>query len=316
MITKIQLFFTVLLISICSFVKAQEPDYSLARIGKKVQGVYIFLNAEPAQAYDFIATIKVNDFWEERTPQEAFDRLITKAKKKYPNFNGIIFHSDDFHTADLIKFKGLDIGSGGFRVGDKVSFVEGGDKVTFGEIIAVNSSKQEATFKFLTEYNAEKIETVRFTKLQLLSEDDYSKAIKSAEGSKKIFTVNQFVSWPEQGEMKYGIIQEVNIQTEKAVIKYKSEIGLDKIKTKSLSDIIPAKEADYQSFVDKIQIEVSKHTFIAGDKVKWIRGSGSIIQAVIVSFDATTMKATVKYTNDKNLEKVNSVDAFDLVKDE
>lgn len=311
-----KLYFTFLFVSLGFIAIAQEPDYSMAKIGKKTQGVYIFINAEPVQQYDFIATVEVSDFWAKRTPQEAYERLITKSKNKYPNFNGIIFHNDDFHKADLIKFKGLEVGGGGFHVGDKITYKEYGNKIIYGEVIAVNNSRQEATFKYLNEYNAENNQTVKYVKLQPITEEEYTKAVKNAEGGKKIYTVGQKISWTEFSKIKYGVIQEVNIQNQKAVIKYMLDNGQEKIKTKSLSDIFPANETDYQNYIDKIQVEVNKHKFKVGDKVKWIRSSGTIIHATVILFNETTMNATIKYNNDKNLEKNSSVDAFDLIKDE
>lgn len=250
------------------------------------------------QSYDYVATVEVSDFWIKKTPQEAYERLIEKSKKKYPNFNAIIFHK-----ADLIKFQGLEIGGGGFHVGDKITYKESGNKVIYGEIIAVNNSKQEATFKYLNEYNTYDNRTAKYTKLQPITDEEYSKALKSAEGNKKTYVVGQKVSWIELSKIKYGVIQEINVETQKAVIKYMLDNGLDKIKTKSLGDIFPVDETDYQNYIDKIQTEVNKHKFQVGDTVKWIRSSGVTIHAVVISFSETTMSATIKYSDEKKSEK-------------
>lgn len=295
---------------------AQEVDYSVAKVGKKIQGIYIFMNAEPIQQYDYIATIEISDFWSKRSPQEAFEKVIKKAKNKYPNFNAIIFHNDDFEKADLIKFKGLELNTGGLRIGDKITYRSVGDKITYGEIIAVNNSKQDATFKYLDEFNAEVNETVKSNKLQLITGEEYEKGVSNSQKNKRTFSVGQKVSWNEMNKPKYGTIQEIKLEDHRVKIKYIQERGEEKIKSKSMEDIFPATDNDYQTFNDKILQEVAKHKYKVGDKVKWMKTSNTTIHATVLSFNESEMNATIKYLDDKNVEKVSTVDSFDLLKEE
>ncbi len=114
----------ILLIAMQSMVFSQtiNNDYSLAKVGEKINGVLIFINAEPYYEYNYIATIKVSINWS-GTKTENFEKTIKKAKKKYSSFNGMIFHSENLNKADLIRFKGLKLSKGGFSIGDNVSFV-------------------------------------------------------------------------------------------------------------------------------------------------------------------------------------------------
>ena len=84
----------IFLLAISSIIFAQDPgygekDYSLARVGKKTQGVYLFIGTEPFYKYDYVATIKAKI---ELFEPKSYDRTIKKAKKKYPYFNGLIFN--------------------------------------------------------------------------------------------------------------------------------------------------------------------------------------------------------------------------------
>lgn len=97
----------------------EEKDYSLARVGKKTQGVYLFIGVEPFYKYDYVATIKAQiDLYNK---EKTIDKTLKKAKKKYPYFNGVIFHGKG--KADLIQFKGEEMTRGGFTLGQEVTFM-------------------------------------------------------------------------------------------------------------------------------------------------------------------------------------------------
>lgn len=150
---------------------SQEKDYSLARVGEKIHGVYIFLLESPLNEYEFIATIKVKADWS-GSREHAFEKAIKKAKKKYPYFNGMIFQKPNLREADLIIFKGLGVSRGGFKIGDKVTFIEY-DKLNYGEVAVLGSSKNKAGIKYIDINGNEKIKEIKYSELTSISEEDY-----------------------------------------------------------------------------------------------------------------------------------------------
>jgi hypothetical protein len=123
---------------LANIVIAQETkDYSLAKAGEKVNGVYIFVLCEPAQEYEYIATVDVKMTWD-GTLEENFEKAIKKAQKKHPYFNALIFQKKDMSKADLIKFTDIDISKGGVSLGSKVSFIES-KKMKVGEVVELKN---------------------------------------------------------------------------------------------------------------------------------------------------------------------------------
>ena len=100
-IKKLSILLTVMLTFSMSSFAQSNTDYSLASVGKKIYGVFIFLGSEPANEYQYISTVKVKITWS-GSQRESFEKAIKKAKKKYPYFNGMIFHTDNFDEVDLI----------------------------------------------------------------------------------------------------------------------------------------------------------------------------------------------------------------------
>ena len=73
----------------------------------QISGFYIFVNSTPVKEYKYIATIKCSGTWGSGQYQDIRNNLIKKARKKYPEGNGIIFYFYDGGTdkADIIKLK-------------------------------------------------------------------------------------------------------------------------------------------------------------------------------------------------------------------
>ena len=99
----VKIAFCMLFISIVALGQ-QEKDYSLAKVGKKVLGIYIFIGCEPNNEYDYIATIDVR--WHEGDPDKSFLELIERGKKKYTNFNAINFY---FNITKFFLFLNLNL---------------------------------------------------------------------------------------------------------------------------------------------------------------------------------------------------------------
>jgi hypothetical protein len=120
-----------------------KKDLRLARIGKKIQGVYLFMGTEPFYKYKYVATVnaEIDYYNKERT----IDKIIKKSKKKYPYFNGVIFYGSQ--KADLILFEEEEITRGGFVLGQEVTFKKG--KTIFNAVIfELESGKNKATIKY------------------------------------------------------------------------------------------------------------------------------------------------------------------------
>jgi len=132
--------------STTSFAQEKEKDYSLAKVGKKIEGVYIYFWAEPYNEYSFVKKVKVKAKWWESGDVE-LSRLIKKAKKKAPYFNGIIFRAE-LKTCELIRFEGLSSGRGGVAIGQEVSFIKGG-KMHYGKVVELQSKKKKGTVSYL-----------------------------------------------------------------------------------------------------------------------------------------------------------------------
>ena len=140
---------------------SQQPDYSMARAGDYVLGVYLFINCDPMNNYDYVGkTDKFNVFESNR---KDIEKVIKKARKKNPYFNGMIFKRD-FKHVELIKFDESVEKVAGFKIGDRVSFVKLGTSV-HGKIITLDDAKQKAVVEYLDEENEEQVDKVALKNL-------------------------------------------------------------------------------------------------------------------------------------------------------
>lgn len=233
--------FSLLLMSIN--INGQEKDYSLAKVGKKIYGVYIFIGSEPFYEYDYIATVKVKISWTGSKP-ENFEKAINKAKKKYPNFNGMIFQSSDFSKVDLIRFKDLEISRGGVSIGSKVSFIERG-RLNYGEVVELESSKDKGSIKYLNIFEEEEIKKLLYTDLTPLTEENYilKRETFKIEIEKYKFEIGEKVTWintdllGKNAQQFNGEIIKLDGKSHKASIKYIEE-DEEKISSVSYLDLI------------------------------------------------------------------------------
>jgi hypothetical protein len=210
-----------------------DNDYSLARVGERIHGVYIFILSDPYQDYEYIATIKVKINWT-GTTTESFEKAIKKAKKKYPYFNGMVFQRRDFSKVDLIKFKGLEVSRGGFQIGGYVSFITGYGTTKaqqIGEIIELETRKNKASIKYLDIYGDEKIALVEYGDLTSLEKADYELKIKDhlTEIEKYKFKIGDKVSWIAYSKQLTGEIVKLDDSYHKAGVKYIDQYDKEKI---------------------------------------------------------------------------------------
>ncbi len=138
----------------------QEKDYSLARVGTKAHGVYMFFGVEPYYKYTYVATIKVKINWS-GTIYGNFEKRVKKSKKKYPYFNAIIFQSNDLGKADLVRFD-EPIAIGGFTISQNVSFIKD-DKLIKGTIVELDQKK--ASIQYTDTNGIKQIETLKHNQI-------------------------------------------------------------------------------------------------------------------------------------------------------
>ncbi len=104
----------VILVILCAltlnvFAQAPAPvEKTLAKVDN-IEGMLIFVNSTPVAEYQYLGTVKFANTFSLKESQYTHQRdvLIKRAKEKYPEANGLIFHfvvgSPD--TAEAIKFK-------------------------------------------------------------------------------------------------------------------------------------------------------------------------------------------------------------------
>ncbi len=62
----------------------------------QVQGFYLFVESEPVKAYKYLGTVgKSMSLFGSGQYTDMRDKLIKKAKRNFPNANGLIFHFKD-----------------------------------------------------------------------------------------------------------------------------------------------------------------------------------------------------------------------------
>ena len=297
----------------------EEKDYSLARVGEKIYGVYIFVNAKPYYKYQYIATVSVKLNWS-GTRYEAFQKAIKKAKKKYPYFNGMIFQSSGFDKVDLINFEGLEVSRGGHTIGSKVSFIDEG-KLYYGEIIELGSSKGKGSIKYINKLNEETIIKLPYSDLTPISEEDFQAKVKKAKTkiSNSVFAVGNKVSWKIFQNFYYGEIISINNNTKKASVKTFNKYGDESISNIYYSKLTKLLEGDFIQKENERKKELEQHKFIVGEEVTWVKnnpfGTSAIeIKGTIVDLDDASHKASVRYKNSEGDDKILKVDYIDLNK--
>lgn len=221
---KIFLFIVTLTISAHAFSQQDnlvtiERDYSLARVGQKMFGVYIFFLCDPYFEYDYIATVDVKINWSGLL-NESFEKIIKKAQKKFTNFNGIIFRTNDLTKAELIRFKELEVARGGFAIGDKVSFIE--DEVyCVGEIIQLGIGKEEISIQYISKSGVKTVKEIKPINLTPISDETFNaKKNSDVASSDSVFKVGDVVQWEHGSITMTGEVIEVNDNT--CVVKRKN----------------------------------------------------------------------------------------------
>lgn len=291
---------------------AQEKDYSLAKVGKKILGVYIFIACEPANEYDYIGTVKV--FWNSGDPDAAYIELINKAKRKYSNFNAIIFKDEKFESADLIKFRGLEISGGGLRIGNNIIYRDR-DQPIYGKIIQLDNRKQKASFQYSDEYGDKKTNTVPYIKLSIVPAEDYENLIEqqNIEIQTHKFSVAEKVSWSIDNKINYGEVELLNIKSHYALVKNLNLYGEEKTMEVNFLKLAKVDEKKYLEFINNQNIEIQKYKFLVGEKVSYV--DDKIVKyGEIENLNNDKHIASIKNLNIFGEEKVSEIRYLELTK--
>jgi len=226
---------------------AQSTDFSLAKVGKKIYGIYVFFGCEPANPYTYVKTIDVKVKWSD-TYYDSFEKVIDKAKKKEPYFNGIIFQVDNLSKADLIRFDELESSRGGYSFGSKVSFIDNG-QIYAGEIVELETSKGNATVKFKNVFFEDELKRLNYEKLTPLSEEIYQEKLGEIEkiSERYKFQIGEKVSWISSdilGKNKKqlsGEIVNLDNKLHKASVRYLNPEKKEIISTVPYIDLVKIK---------------------------------------------------------------------------
>ena len=233
---KFYLLLNVALFFFAGHVQSQT-DFTLARVGYKIHGVYVYVLAEPVAEYIFVETIKVGI---KDTRRETFLKAIQKAKKKHKNFNGMIFRYNDLNQADLIRIEGVHVTRGGIKVHDKVMYSRSGN-VYYGAVVELLDDK-EAKIKHIGIYGDIVVSPVEYRILTVIDDVAYNKAINAIldNVNNHQFKLSDQVIWvlgtgPEKGSYT-GTIIGFSRDGHKANVEY-IEDNITKVKKVNILDL-------------------------------------------------------------------------------
>lgn len=300
-----------LLIQFLSF-SQEEKDYSLARVGTKVENIWIFIGATPVAEYNTIDLWEV--YWNTGGKmKDKIEEAITRAKKKYNNVDGIIFKPDG-NSAEFIKFIGKEITGGGFKTGDKVIYKDG-HKLQYAEVAMLDNTKQRATIQFLDAYGDKKTDDIPYERLSAVSMEEYEKQLElqKMEINKHKFIVSEKVTWSEDNTPRYGEILSLNNIKHDAKVTFLNKYGDVTTENFDYLKIEKANDTKYKEFIIQQNIEIEKHKFILGETVSFVEGKVTK-PAEVVALNPSNHKASIKYLNIYGEEKTKDVPYFELEK--
>jgi hypothetical protein len=101
---KVTLLLCSMFFSLLSFSQQVQVKKDNATV-EQAEGLYVFLQSRPVAEYDVVGTVKKTGLVWSGKPKEMYRILLKRAKKDYPNCDGIIFEDIDMDHATCIKFK-------------------------------------------------------------------------------------------------------------------------------------------------------------------------------------------------------------------
>lgn len=90
----------VAVFSLFAFTVAQTK--SLANVDQQ-EGVFLFIHSKPAGDYKFLGKVNMPEIVWNGKSKEMINIAIRRAKKQFPDADGIIFQSEDLAKVDAVK---------------------------------------------------------------------------------------------------------------------------------------------------------------------------------------------------------------------
>jgi hypothetical protein len=81
-----------------------KVDHKAATVNQ-AQGFLIFMQCSPTSDYEVLGTVKKTGLTWTGKPEEMFNTLLRRARKDYPQAEGVIFDDVAMEHATCIKFK-------------------------------------------------------------------------------------------------------------------------------------------------------------------------------------------------------------------
>lgn len=317
---RILLLFITILSSFYSIGQDQASrDFSTSRTNMKFSGCHLFVLSEPLNEYDHVATINLPGGIFNVDISKEFEKIVKKARKKHPYFNGIVIYRD-FKRANLIKFRDMDISSVGYRIGDKVVYKQG-KELMIGIIREINAYRGKATFGYLNIYGEEKLIERKSTHLTPLSEEQYKIQLAAhiQEVERYKYDIGERATWKHQNKVMFGTVKALDDKIHKASIEYTDVFGDKKLKNIPYLDIITVDEEQYSKLSNEWNAEIAKYKFEVGEQVSWLKGeafknSKDLESGEVVNLNNKTHQADIKYTDDKGEEKIIKKNYLKLIK--
>lgn len=220
-----------------------------------------------------------------------------------------------FRTVRIVVFREDKVFDEGYEKGGKISFQKGKDSF-IGEIMEIDKEKGKVSFQYTNIYGEPKTGEKKASDVAILTDEQYNKRLEvwNAKIAKYKYNPNDYATWIQQKETKFGKITNLNDKSHKASIEYLNIFGEKKIKEVPYLEVTIIDANDYQTKLDAWNVEVAKYKFTVGEMVSW-KGKGSeMVNGEIVRLDDKTHQAEVKYTNEKGEEKVVKKGYLKLVK--
>jgi len=167
-ILKKTLFLSFLLFTSYTF-SQEKRDYALARAADYVSGVYAFYYCTPYYEYEYVGRIKRFKFWKWAPDkiEKKFYKRIKKTKKKYPDFDAVIFKRNN-KTVEVVKFIDRERSTATYKIGDRVNYYT---KNIIGQVIFIEAeiiglkSDTDAIIKYTDKKGREKVKQVNLKNL-------------------------------------------------------------------------------------------------------------------------------------------------------
>ncbi len=213
----------------------KEIDYTLARVGQHIDGVYMFVNCEPVHPYEFITTVEANFTWKGSSIpiNEQFRNIVKKCKLENSNFNAMIFRGENYNRVELIVLEGLEVSLSGFSMRDTVAFLLQNEEF-IGEVVGLVPSSNMAKVKYFNVFNEQRITNIPTKQLTKLNRIQSQRLIADFQKrcEKYRFEVGDSVAWITVGfnrKVRNGVVVKLDELRHVADVSFLDDEGKAKI---------------------------------------------------------------------------------------